>query len=396
MSARDLAPAEATPAELVARARDLIPALIERSPRANSERRVPDETIETFHSSGIIDVIKPKRFGGHGGTYLTFVDILHELAYGCGSSAWVYGVLAEHQWVLAQFPEQGQRDAWDGHPRAVASSSIVPVGTAVVVPGGFRLSGRWGFSSGCDHAQWVVVGSFVQRSDGSKESHLFLVELDAFEIVDDWHVLGLCGTGSKSLVGREVFVPAHRAVPQDLLRAGNPPGAAVHPDFALARAPRSFFSAFTLPSVLVGLARRAVDVYAEGMKARMSRGVRLADVESIQLRVAEAAAEADTARLVLRSTCERNVAILESSADITLEQRVLTRRNTVYASRLARQAVDRVWVGSGAHALYEDSALQTVYRDALAAANHLFMSWEVGAAPYGQWRLGTPVTSPMV
>ena len=151
-------PADDLSAALSEQARALVPALIERAERANRERRIPAETMAAIRASGMLRVLQPRRFGGMGGDYPAFASAIHELAQGCASTAWVYGVLGEHQWVLSMFPEATQVEVWGANPEAVASSSFAPAGTARQVDGGHEISGRWSFSSGCDFAQWAIVG----------------------------------------------------------------------------------------------------------------------------------------------------------------------------------------------------------------------------------------------
>jgi 3-hydroxy-9,10-secoandrosta-1,3,5(10)-triene-9,17-dione monooxygenase len=246
---------------MLERARALIPRLAERAATATAARQVPAETIAEYHDAGILRILQPRRFGGKQGRFSLFSQIVEELTYGCASSAWVYAVLAEHQWILAQYPEEAQIDVWGDDPLAVASSSLAPRAAAVRVPsGGWRLSGRYTFSSGCDHAQWAILGAFLGEAGDPRHIAYLLVPLGEVEIVDDWQVLGLAGTGSKSLVLRDVFVPEHRSVMVSDLFTGTPPGALVHPDYPVLRAPRGFLVSYSLPPVPIALGRRALDL----------------------------------------------------------------------------------------------------------------------------------------
>src|SRR5258708_8320001 len=197
---------------LLERARGLIPRLAERAPAATAARQVPAETIAEYRDAGILRILQPRRFGGMEGRFSLFSRIVEELPWGCASSAWVYAVLAEHQWILAQYPEAAQIDVWGDNPEAVASSSLAPRAAAQPVAGGWRLSGHYSFSSGCDHAQWVILGVFLGETGDPRSVAYLLVPLAEIEIVDDWQVLGLAGTGSKSLILHDVFVPQHRCV----------------------------------------------------------------------------------------------------------------------------------------------------------------------------------------
>ncbi len=235
------------------RARALIPRLAERTPAAAKARTLPAETIAEYRAAGILRILQPRRFGGMQGRFSLFSRIVEEFTFGCASSAWVYAVLAEHQWIIAQYPEQAQIDVWGDDPEAVAASSLAPRAAAKRIPGGWRLSGRYPFSSGCDHAQWGIIGAFLGSMGDARTIAYLLVPLAEIEIDDDWQVLGLLGTGSKSLVLRDVFVPEHRVVMVSDLFAGTPPGALVHPEYPLLRAPRGYLVSYSLPPVPIAL-----------------------------------------------------------------------------------------------------------------------------------------------
>src|SRR5271169_3312957 len=281
---------------MLVRARALVPRLIKRAPAAAEARRLPPETIAEYQAAGILRILQPRRFGGQQGRFSLFSRIVEELTYGCASSAWVYAVLAEHQWIIAQYPEKAQIDVWGEDPEAVASSSLAPREAARHVPGGWRLSGRYPFSSRCDYAQWAIIGAFLGEKGDPRGVAYLLVPLAEAEIVDDWQVLGLLGTGSKSLVLHDVFVPEHRSVMVSDLFAGTPPGALVHPDYSVLRAPRGFLVSYSLPPVAIALGRRALDIACASLSRRVSRGVtRVAESEVVQMAIGEAAAAIDAA-----------------------------------------------------------------------------------------------------
>ena len=175
---------------MLERAQRLIPLLAERAPAAAAARQLPAETIAEYHAAGILRILQPRRFGGMQGRFSLFSRIVEELTYGCASSAWVYAVLAEHQWIIAQYPEAAQIDVWGEDPLAVASSSLAPREAARHVPGGWRLSGHYPFSSGCDYAQWGIIGTFLGEKGDPRHIAYLLVPLAEVEIVDDWQVLG--------------------------------------------------------------------------------------------------------------------------------------------------------------------------------------------------------------
>src|SRR5947208_12653446 len=162
---------------LLERARALMPRLAKRAPAATAARRLPAETITEYRDAGILRILQPKCFGGMQGRFSLFSRIVEELTYGCASSAWVYAVLAEHQWIIAQYPEAAQIDVWGDEPEAVASSSLAPRAPAKRAAGGWRLSGQYSFSSGCDHAQWAILGAFLGEAGDPRHIAYLLVPL---------------------------------------------------------------------------------------------------------------------------------------------------------------------------------------------------------------------------
>ncbi|HXO90252.1 MAG TPA: acyl-CoA dehydrogenase family protein [Stellaceae bacterium] len=373
---------------MLERARALIPLLAERAPAAAAARQLPAETVAEYHAAGILRILQPRRFGGMQGRFSLFSRIVEELTYGCASAAWVYAVLAEHQWIIAQYPEAAQIDVWGEDPEAVAASSLAPREAVRHVPGGWRLSGRYPFSSGCDYAQWAIIGAFLGEKGDPRHIAYLLVPLAEVEIVDDWQVLGLLGTGSKSLVLHDVFVPEHRSVMVSDLFAGTPPGALVHPDYLVLRAPRGFLVAYSLPPVAIALGRRALDIACASLARRVSRGVtRLAKSEVVQMAIGEAAAAIDVATLLLHTGRESSTAAVSSGRKITEAEAVRARRDMVYAQHQVGWALDRLCELDGARWVYDSDALGAIRRDVMTILTHHAASRQAAMAPYGKMLL---------
>jgi alkylation response protein AidB-like acyl-CoA dehydrogenase len=371
------------------RARALVPRLAERAPAAAAARQLPAETIAEYHAAGILRILQPRRFGGMQGRFSLFSRIVEELTYGCASSAWVYAVLAEHQWIIAQYPEQAQVDVWGGDPAAVASSSLAPREAARRVSGGWRLSGHYPFSSGCDYAQWAIVGAFLGDKGDPRGIAYLLLPLAEVEIVDDWRVLGLLGTGSKSLVLDEVFVPEHRHVMVSDLFAGTPPGALVHPDYPVLRAPRGFLVSYSLPPVAIALGRRALDLACAGLAKRVSRGVtKVAESEVVQMAIGEAAAAIDVATMLLHTGREASTAAVSSGRKITETEALRARRDMVWAQHQVGWALDRLCEMDGARWVYDSDELGAIRRDVMTILTHHAASRQAAMVPYGKMLLG--------
>jgi len=370
------------------RARPIVPRLAERAPAAAAARRLPAETIAEYRDAGILRILQPKRFGGMQGRFNLFSWIVEELTYGCASSAWVYAVLAEHQWIIAQYPEEAQVDVWGDDPEAVASSSLAPRAAAKRVGGGWRLTGRFPFSSGCDYAQWAILGAFLGEIGDPRHIAYLLAPLAEVDIVDDWQVLGLAGTGSKSLVLHDVFVPEHRCVMVSDLFAGTPPGALVHPDYPVLRAPRGFLVSYSLPPVAIALGRRALDIACAALADRVSRGVtKLAQSEVVQMAIGEAAAAIDVATLLLHTGRESSTAAVTSGRQITEAEALRARRDMVYAQHQVGWALDRLCELNGARWVYDGDQLGAIRRDMMTILTHHAASRQAAMAPYGRMLL---------
>ncbi len=372
--------------DLLDAARSLIPVLAARADATEAARAVPAETIAAFHDTGLLRALQPRRHGGLQLSFGVFSQAVEILAEGCAASAWVYAVLGEHQWILACMPAQAQDDVWGAHPRAVASSSLAPRETAVETTGGWRLSGRFPFSSGCGHAQWAILGAKCMGG-----TRYLLVPLAEAEIEDDWEVLGLRGTGSRSLILRDVFVPAHRSVLLRDLLAGTTPGARTHPDYPLLKAPRGALVPFSLPGVGFTLARRALSLVSESLRARVSRGVRaMSESEVVQQQLGQAAAEIETAALIVSARRAETLALVDAGHAVPPEIVMRDRRDIAFALWQARAGVERLVELAGARTVYDTDPLQRLWRDLATISTHTVVSRHLGMLPSGRMLLGLP------
>ena len=372
-------------------AQALVPVLAAREAATLAARRVPDETIRDLHRAGLLRALQPRRFGGRQTDFGVFSRAVEILAEGCASSAWVYAVLGEHQWIIATMPERAQEDVWGGDGRAVASSSLAPRETAREASGGWRLSGCFPFSSGCTNASWAILGARCPEGADRAPTRYLLVPLAEVAIIDDWEVLGLRGTGSRSLLLNDVFVPAHRTVLLRDLLDGATPGAVVHPDYPLLRAPRGLLVPFSLPMVAFTLARRALALVADSLRTKLSRGVRVVSESEIAHReLGEAAAEIETATLVMRTRRAESLALVESGQPVPAEAALRNRRDIAFAVWQLRRGVERLVELAGSRSVYDGDTLQGLWRDMATISTHTVVSRPLGMAPYGRMLLGLP------
>lgn len=369
-------------------ARALVPTLRQREASALAARQIPSATIDDYEQLGLLRILQPKRYGGLAAPYSIFSKIVEELTYGCASSAWVYAVLVEHSWIISCFSEQAQLDVWGANPLSLASSSLAPRGTATVVSGGFNLSGRFAFSSGCAHADWVIVCAFTDESE-RKIARYFLVPISNVSILDDWNVLGLRATGSCTLVIEEAFVPSHRSVLVSDLEKGTPPGRYADKSHNLARAPRGLFAIFSQPPVTLSLGQRVLDIVSSSLANRVTRGAgNVAESQITQTRLAEAAAGLDVARMIIYGTLNRSEGLLNGGDPISQTEILRVRRDVIYAQRLVHQSVKILTELVGSDWVYDQSPLQPIIRDLQTTSTHISANWEYGMIPYGRMQLG--------
>jgi alkylation response protein AidB-like acyl-CoA dehydrogenase len=336
-------------------------------------------------------------FGGYELPLEEAVSITATLAEGCGSTGWVQGVYADHCATLGMFPGGAQTDVWGESPDSLISSGFKPSGNAVPVDGGYRLSGRWPFSSGCDYADWVFLRSIVPAGPKGEAPDLcmFLVPKKDYTIIDNWHVMGLNGTGSKDIeINGEVFVPQHRVLSNEDLANGTGPGS----DFnggLLYRLPRMATVPFSLSAPLIGIAQHALQTFIQSMKARASVDPRAAQEGAVQMRVAHASAEIDSSRALMLQDCREAMETLRRGVKLTLEQRARNRRDIAYIAYLCTRAVDRLFASAGGSAIYLSADAQRQFRDIHAAGGHISLSWDVSGTNYGKVIFGVAPGRPV-
>lgn len=379
-------------AELLARARELVPAFRKRAPEAEKLRRIPPESIDELRRAGLFRTLQPAILGGYELPLDEAVLITATVAEGCGSTGWIQGIFSDHCATLGMFDGQAQKDVWGRSPDSLISSGFAPTGKAVRVDGGYRLSGRWPFSSGCDYADWALVRSFVPaaRETSPAELYMFLVPKTDYTIIDNWFVMGMSATGSKDFELRgEVFVPEHRTLRNIDLANGTGPGSEFNSG-ALYRLPRNATVPFSLAAPLIGIAERALQIFVQGMRDRLPGDRRAAQEGAVHVRVANAAAEIDAARALMLQDCHEAMEIVRRNEWLSIEQRARNRRDIAYVAYQCTRAMDRLFASSGAGGIFLESEAQRLLRDMHAAGQHIALSWDVAGSTYGRVVFGLP------
>ena len=385
--------------DILARASDMVPALLEKAEQAESARRLPAETDQAFRDAGFYKIMQPMAFGGLELDFGTQTELAVTLAPGCASSAWVASVTACHGWILGMFPAEAQNDVWGENPDASVASSFLPFGPEIKrVDGGLQVNGRWGFSSGVDYCSWAVLTMNVPPGDGDgkPEAMFAVVPLDACKIADTWHTTGLSGTGSNDIIVEDMFIPDHRTVKMSTLRGGASPGSAVNPGYLYRLPQRATFS-FNLVGTAIGAARGAVQSVIAELKNRITvTGVNLGDLSSVQYRIAEAESELAAAYALMASNRDEIIRNGKANRLPSPEDRPRYRRDNAYATRLCVQAVDRVYPITGGRGIAASNAVNRAWRDVHAVSHHIALTWDVSASTAGALAVGAPNPDPLL
>jgi alkylation response protein AidB-like acyl-CoA dehydrogenase len=321
------------------------------------------------------------------------VRVVAAVGAGCASTAWVFSLGIVHQWLVAAFPKKAQDEYW-ADADALAFGSYPPVGKLVAVDGGYRLSGMWSFTSGCDHAHWLVLGGLIPAlQSGGPKPAFFLVPIRDVAIDDNWFTMGLAGTGSKNTVANDIFVPNHRIVAVSDLLAGTTPGAKIHSNPLYHQSMLSALP-FALVSPLLGAAEGALSDFLEMAKVRTTRGAvaggnsRMAEFATIQTRVAEATGAIGAARLTIMKSLRDALAAAEAARQAELDLRLSNRLAQAFSVKLLVQAIDALFQAGGGQGIFSSKPIQRAWRDIHAGALHVSMNWDAVSTMYGQHALG--------
>jgi 3-hydroxy-9,10-secoandrosta-1,3,5(10)-triene-9,17-dione monooxygenase len=383
-------------AELRGRAEQLLPVLRERAAHCEELRRIPDETLRDFHDTGLFRFQQPGRVGGSELDFVAVVEFGALVARACASSAWNLVNLGSHHLLLGMFPPKAQDEVWGGSVDAlIASSFVFPAGRAERVAGGYRISGRWPFSSGVDASDWnMLAGQIAGEDDAPPEQRVFLLHKSQYKVHDTWFAGGLRGTGSKDVQVQEQFVPEYRTLAVADTRGGPTPGSAVNPG-PLFRMPVFALFPYMLSGVALGVAEGLIDQFAQGSAGRgKMTGVRIASVQSVQLRLGEAAAFARASRLFQVTNCTEAQDMIARGVVPDLPLKTRYRLEGAYSVDFAVRAVDTMFMLSGASGLYESGHVARAMRDAHAVKQHFSFNTDVAGTTYGRVALGLPCDNP--
>tara|TARA_R110000823_G_scaffold130015_14_gene258005 strand:+ start:26949 stop:28175 length:1227 start_codon:yes stop_codon:yes gene_type:complete len=359
--------------ELIDAAKAMGPALRERRAQAREQGRVPDETVADFQRAGFFKILQPEQWGGYAMDPQVFYVVGLEIARHCPSSAWILGVIAVHNWQLALFDDQAAQDVWAEDPAVLISSSYAPVGKVKVVDGGFRLSGRWSFSSGSEHCKWAFLGAVVPTPEAPFDManyRTFLVPIEDYEIVDNWDVVGLQGTGSHDIVVDDAFVPEHRTHKSiDGFLCQNP-GNAVN-DAPLYSMPFMQVFVRAVCTATLGACEGALDAFIEVAKTRQVGPKKMKDDPFARVLATEVKAEIEEMKLTMIRNFDAMMECCRAGEPIPIEDRVRYRYDSAVVADRCLALSSRMLKAAGSGGIRNDSELLAFHLDILASQAHV-------------------------
>ncbi|MGW6332344.1 hydroxylase [Nocardia rhamnosiphila] len=349
--------------------------LRDQAPEAERLGRLPDSTAKLLKSAGPIRLLQPKKYGGFEAHPREFAESVMSAAALDPATGWICGIVGVHPWQLAFADPRVQEEVWGADNDTWMASPYAPTGIARPVDGGYIFNGRWQFSSGTDHCDWIFLGAMLGDAQGGIADpptmlHMILPRAD-YEIVEDsWNVVGLKGTGSKDIVVKDAFVPSYRVMNGDQVIDGT-----AQREYGvtetLYKMPWSTMFPLGISAAVIGIAEGALAAHLDYQRGRVgAQGTAVKDDPYVLFAISEAAADINAARQELLANVDRIWGIVESGGEVDFALRAAGRRTQVRAAWRAVMAVDQIFARSGGNALRMDKPLQRYWRDAHAGLNH--------------------------
>jgi alkylation response protein AidB-like acyl-CoA dehydrogenase len=385
--------------ELLARAADLRPLLERNADITDRLRRLPDEVVDALRASGLCRLMVPRRFDGYQTSIRTYLEVTAELGRGCGSTAWVASLINVCAWLAALFPDRAQHEVWGTDRDAWVAGSLAPHGEATPTDGGWRVTGRWPWASGCLHAQWGACGIHMKDAQGETVNFgLSLMPMSDLAIEETWFMAGMKGTGSNTIVATDVFVPEHRFLPYPAAFQGR--YRSEHVEEAVYRVALVPVTILILAGSQLGLAQAALD---HVMQKSPQRGITHTNFKTqresagFQMLVAEAAMRIETARLHSLRAADDLDTLATNRQHPDLAARARVRADTALAAKSCREAVEQLVSAHGTSSLADANRMQRIWRDVHVASRHAITEWQVNLEVYGKALLGVePNITPLI
>ena len=384
--------------DLVARGYALVERIAELAVQCEADCRISDEIIQRFRETGLHKTLLPAAYGGYEMGFSALLETSFAIGKVCASSAWVCGIYMASNWFGGLFPKQVQDEIWGEDPDTFIAGAFAPVGKATVVKGGYRLSGRFPFCSGTPAAAWNLCGAMLPIGPESKPVPAFtLVPKADYKIDwDSWRPVGLAGTGSFDVIVDDVFVPDYRVLLFSDAVGCTAPGAEVNKN-PLYRISVLTVVPFSLAMPAVGAASGALERFIDENRVRRTHGAvvlggkKIADFQTIQKRVGEAAARIDACRLVAQHAIDAAESQVQRDGASTMAIRLDSRRAQSFIANEAKTAVDLIFDAAGGRCLQYSHPLQRAWRDVAAINHHVSLNFDAVMSMYGQFLFGLPL-----
>ena len=379
-------------ASFLARIDALLPELRARAAEVEQCGMVPDDIIRSLTAVGVFRALQPRQWGGLELDLAAYYEGMIRLASACASTGWVASVVGVHPWHAALFAPEAQRELWADNPDAMMSTSLAPVGQVERAAGGYRLSGKWPFSSGVDHCGWVVLGGTAPDGKGGGVYHTFLVPLRDYTIdQESWKVTGLAGTGSKAVILRDAFVPEDRAHSIVDNYNGTDPGFAINGQ-PYYRLPWRLVFGYCIAAPAAGAAVGALEAFIAGNRDRHSaHGAQpVARNPALHRPLARALAIVGMVRQRMSATWTELQGLAFAGQTIPYERRTQAFYEATLVHDACSHAIYELMGVNGGRTMNADAALQRHFRDMLAMRNHPAANIELSSGLYAQAMLGVP------
>ncbi|WP_323011618.1 p-hydroxyphenylacetate 3-hydroxylase oxygenase component [Castellaniella sp.] len=379
-----------SPNPMLDRIRAILPDIAARADQAEKERQVPAENIRLLKQTGMHRAFQPRHYGGLEMSLPDFAQCVVALSGACGGTSWAFSLLCTHSHQLAMFSKQLQDEVWGQNPDATASSSIAPFGRTEEVEGGILFSGEMGWSSGCDHADWAIVGFNRFDANGEKVYCFAVVPRQDYTIRDDWYAMGMRGSGSKTLILDKVFVPEHRIQAAKGMMEGQSAGFGLYPDSQIFYTPYRPYFASGFAAISLGVAERMLEAFKEKTRNRVRAytGASVGMATPALMRLAESTHQVGAARAFLEKTWEDHRVHGVAKQYPTAETLTAWRTNQAYAVKMCIEAVDRLFSVAGASAWFDGNELQRLFRDSHMTGAHAYTDYDVCSQILGRSIMG--------
>jgi 3-hydroxy-9,10-secoandrosta-1,3,5(10)-triene-9,17-dione monooxygenase len=337
--------------------------------------RLPDETVKLLKTAGNIRLLQPATYGGYEVHPREFAETVMATAALDPASGWINGVVGVHPYQLAYADPRVQEEVWGTDVDTWMASPYAPQGIARPVDGGYVFNGRWQFSSGTDHCEWIFLGGMLGDDDGKPVMpptmfHMVLPRKD-YEIVEDsWDVVGLRGTGSKDVIVKDAFIPHHRVMNATEVMDGTAQRNSGLTQ-TLYQMPWSTMFPLGITSAVIGIAEGALAAHLDYQRDRVTAArTAIKDDPYVLYAIGEAAADINAARQELLANVDRIYDIVDTGAEVSFGDRAAGRRTQIRAAWRAVMAVDQIFSRSGGNAMRMDNPLQRYWRDAHTGLAH--------------------------